>query len=93
MIDCYYFGAAHTTDNIVVWIPTEQILFAGCMAKSLNSQNLGNTADGDLKAYPETLRKVIAKFPDARIVIPGHGQYGGIEVLKHTLQLAEQYSK
>ncbi|MFA5327030.1 MAG: subclass B1 metallo-beta-lactamase [Prolixibacteraceae bacterium] len=90
MIDCYYFGAAHTTDNIVVWIPTEQILFAGCMAKSLNSQNLGNTADGDLKAYPETLRKVIAKFPDARIVIPGHGQYGGVEVLKHTLQLAEQ---
>lgn len=90
IIACYYFGAAHTTDNIVVWIPSEHILFAGCMAKSLNSQNLGNTADGDLKAYPETIRKVMAKFPDAQIVIPGHGPWGGVELLKHTLELAEQ---
>lgn len=89
LIDCYYLGAAHTTDNIVVWIPSEKILFAGCMAKSRNAKNLGNTADGDLKAYPETIRKVIAKFPDARIVIPGHGLWGGTELLKHTLELAE----
>lgn len=54
LIDCYYLGAAHTTDNIVAWIPSEKILFAGCMAKSRNAKNLGNTADGDLKAYPET---------------------------------------
>lgn len=90
LIECYYLGAAHTTDNIVVWIPSEQILFAGCMAKSLDSKNLGNTADGDLKAYPKTVRKVIAKFPDAQIVIPGHGPWGGVELLKHTLELAEQ---
>ena len=30
-IECYYPGAAHSTDNIVVWIPSEKILFAGCM--------------------------------------------------------------
>ena len=89
-IECYYFGAAHTTDNIVVWIPSEKILFAGCIAKSMSSQSLGNTADGDLKAYPKTVRKVIAKFPDVQIVIPGHGPWGGVELLKHTLELAEQ---
>ncbi len=90
LIDCYYFGAAHTADNIVVWIPSEKILFAGCMVKSIDSKNLGNTADGDLKAYPETLRKVIAKFPDAKIIIPGHGQWGGVELLKHTLEMASK---
>lgn len=90
LIDCYYLGAAHTTDNIVVWIPSEKILFAGCMVKSLDSRNLGNTADGDLKTYPETIRKVIAKFPDAKIVIPGHGQWGGVELLKHTLEMASE---
>ncbi|HPN22822.1 MAG TPA: subclass B1 metallo-beta-lactamase CfiA4, partial [Tenuifilaceae bacterium] len=47
---CYYLGAAHSMDNIVVWIPSEKILFAGCMTKSTNSTNLGNTVDGDLKA-------------------------------------------
>lgn len=31
-IQCYYLGAAHSMDNIVVWLPEEKILFAGCMA-------------------------------------------------------------
>lgn len=86
---CYYMGAAHSKDNIVVWIPSEKILFAGCMAKSINSINLGNTVDGDLKAYPITIKKVIEKFPNANIIIPGHGSFGGIEVLTHTLKLSK----
>jgi metallo-beta-lactamase class B len=86
LIECYYFGAAHTLDNIVVWIPSEQILFAGCMVKSLNS-DLGNTVDGDLIAYPKTIDKLIERFSKAKIVIPGHGQFGGIELIKHTKDL------
>lgn len=86
-IFCYYPGPAHTLDNIVVWIPSEKILFAGCMVKSLDSQNLGNTADGDLKSYPATLARLITKFPDAKIVIPGHGNPGGIELVIHTEEL------
>ena len=88
VIECYYLGPAHSTDNIVVWIPSEKILFAGCMAKSMGARNLGNTVDGDLKAYPATIKKVMDKFPDARIVIPGHGPFGGQELLRHTYQLA-----
>ena len=87
LIHCYYLGAAHTKDNIVVWIPSEQILFAGCMVKSMGSNDLGNTVDGDLKAYPITIDKLIDKLPNAKIVIPGHGQYGGIELIKHTKDL------
>lgn len=86
---CYFLGAAHTMDNIVVWIPSEKILFAGCMVKSIDSKNLGNTVDGDLKAYPTTIQKVIDKFPNAKIVIPGHGNFGGIELLTHTLKLSK----
>jgi len=86
-IKCYYLGAAHSLDNIVVWIPSERILFAGCMVKSLNSNDLGNTADGDLIVYPETIDKVISKFPDAKIVIPGHGQFGGMDLIRHTREL------
>jgi len=87
VIDCYYLGAAHSTDNIVIWIPSEQILFPGCMVKDIRSENLGNTADGDLTAYPKTLAKLIKKFPSAKIVIPGHGNYGGLELIKHTQEL------
>ncbi len=88
-IICYYLGTAHSLDNIVVWIPSEQILFPGCMVKSIDSNNLGNTTDGDLNAYPQTIQKLKAKFPDAKIVIPGHGACGGIELIEHTLKLAQ----
>jgi metallo-beta-lactamase class B len=83
----YYPGPAHATDNIAVWIPSEKILFAGCMVKSMDSKNLGNTADGDLKQYPETIKHLMTRFPQANIVIPGHGAYGGPELMTHTLEL------
>ncbi|MBI5541007.1 MAG: subclass B1 metallo-beta-lactamase [Bacteroidia bacterium] len=86
-IHCYYLGAAHSMDNIIVWIPSETILFAGCMIKSINSKDLGNVIDGDLVAYPLTIDRIISKFPNAKIVIPGHGQYGGVNLLTHTRKL------
>ncbi len=92
-IKCYYLGAAHSLDNIVVWIPSERILFAGCMVKSLNSANLGNTADGDLGAYPTTIDKLMSKFPTAKIVIPGHGQFGGLDLIKQTKELLNLQKK
>jgi len=86
-INCYYLGAGHSMDNIVVWIPSEKVLFPGCLVKEVNAKGLGNTVDGDLKAYPETIEKVLRKFPDAKFVIPGHGAFGGIELVRHTKKL------
>jgi metallo-beta-lactamase class B len=88
-IHCYYFGAAHTIDNIVVWIPSEQILFADCMIKELKAKDLGFTDDGDLTSYPKTLKKVKDKFSNAKIVIPGHGDFGGVDLIEHTIDLAK----
>jgi len=89
-IHCYFLGAAHSTDNVVVWIPSENILFPGCMVKSMNATNLGNTADGNLAEYPKTIQSVIKKFRGAKIVIPGHGDFGGPELLSHTLSLTQK---
>ncbi len=82
-----YLGAGHTTDNIVAWLPRQHILFGGCLVKPLDAQSLGNTSDGDLKAYPTTLRKLKAAYPNATIVVPGHGDSGGPELIDHTLKL------
>lgn len=89
-IYCRYLGAAHTIDNIVVWIPKEKILFADCMVKSINSRSLGFIGDGDQKAYPTTLKKVRELYSDAKIVIPGHGRFGGVELIDHTIELAKK---
>ena len=90
LICCYYLGAAHSMDNIVVWIPSEKILFPGCMVKSMEARDLGNTADGDLTAYHETIEKLTIKFPEAKIVVPGHGPFGGLELIRHTKELTSK---
>ncbi|QQS35906.1 MAG: subclass B1 metallo-beta-lactamase [Ignavibacteriales bacterium] len=86
-IICKYFGAAHAADNIIVWLPSEKVLFAGCMAKELSSKGLGNLSDADTKQWPVTIKTVFAEFPDAEYVIPGHGNTGSKELLEHTLHL------
>ena len=84
-IQCYYLGGGHSTDNIVVWIPSEKILFGGCMIKDIQTSSLGNTADAaPLKEWLKTVCAVEARFPDAKVVIPGHGEVGGLELVKHT---------
>jgi metallo-beta-lactamase class B len=90
-IFCYYPGAGHSTDNIVIWIPSEKILFGGCMVKDSYSNNLGNLSDAKVEEWPETIQKVIDRFPETNIVIPGHGRIGGKELLSHTKELLQQH--
>lgn len=86
----YYVGPGHTRDNIVTWLAREKILFAGCLVKALNWSHLGYLKEGDPEAYPDTIRRLIELFPDAAIVVPGHGESGDRELLDHTLKLAEK---
>ena len=87
-IEIFYPGAGHTEDNIVVWLPKSNILFGGCFVKSIKSKNLGNTEDASVKDWPASIQKVINKYPNIETVVPGHGQVGDINLLKHTEQLA-----
>ncbi len=82
----YYPGPAHSPDNIVSWLPDEQVLFGGCMVKSLQASK-GNLADADVASWPRTIATVQRKFPDATRVIPGHGPYGDRALLEYTIEL------
>lgn len=89
-VKCYYLGGAHTVDVIEIWLPTEDILFAGDALKDINSKSLGNIADADIKAWPITLKRIAKRFPETKIVIPGHGNIGGTDLIEHTLKLLEK---
>lgn len=82
-----YHGPAHSSDNIVAWVPSEKVLFAGCMVKEAKAKNIGNISDADLTEWPKTIDTLIRTYPDARIVIPGHGDFGGRELLYHTKEV------
>jgi metallo-beta-lactamase class B len=84
-----FHGAGHTPDSIVVWLPAERILFGGCLVKSASSKDLGSVADARLADWPATTKAVLEAYPDARLVIPGHGDPGDRQLLVHTLELAE----
>lgn len=86
---CRYFGEAHTRDNIVAWIPSEKILFGGCLVKTLGS-NKGNVADANEKEWSHTVAKVKDAFPKAKLVVPGHGKTGDTSVLGYTIRLFQQ---
>jgi metallo-beta-lactamase class B len=88
-IDCWYPGAGHSFDNITVWLPAEKILFGGCLIKSINSNGLGNLSDAVIPKWDISVKKVMEKYSDVKIVVPGHGNYGGIELLPHTIGLVE----
>jgi len=82
----YYLGEAHTLDNIITWIPSESTIFGGCMVKSMNAGK-GNLADANVEAWPGTIEKIKATCPAAKIVVPGHGDAGGRELLDYTITL------
>jgi glyoxylase-like metal-dependent hydrolase (beta-lactamase superfamily II) len=92
-IELFYPGPGHAPDNIVVWIPSDRLLFGGCLVKSADADNLGFTGDADLNRWPDTVRTVSGRYSSATVVVPGHGAPGDIHLLDHTLKLlAENHS-
>lgn len=89
---CHYLGEAHTKDGIVVWIPSEQILFGGNEIRSFNGW-VGNIGDASLDKWSETATRVKKEYSKAKIVIPGHGRHGGIELIDYTIKLYEKCKK
>lgn len=86
-IQTFYPGKGHAPDNILVWFENDKVLYGGCFIKSVESQNLGNLSDADLKAWPTSIRNVMNKFPDRKFVIPGHQDWTDKRSLEHTLEM------
>ncbi|WP_063865148.1 MULTISPECIES: subclass B1 metallo-beta-lactamase TMB-2 [Acinetobacter] len=91
-LEVYYPGGGHTIDNLVVWIPSSKILYGGCFIRSLEPSGLGYTGEAKIDQWPQSARNTISKYPEAKIVVPGHGKIGDFELLKHTKVLAEKAS-
>lgn len=89
-IDCRYFGAGHSFDNITVWISSKKILFGGCLIRSINTKGLGNLSDAVVSDWGKTVEQVLKKYPEIKTVIPGHGDFGGTELLFHTVELVKK---
>lgn len=81
-----FIGEGHTKDNIIAYFPYEDIMFGGCLIKE-NGAGKGNLEDANVNNWAETVEKLKLKYPQTKIVIPGHGDIGGIELLDYTIKL------
>jgi glyoxylase-like metal-dependent hydrolase (beta-lactamase superfamily II) len=86
MVQVYYPGPTHTLDNVVVYFPAQRVLFGGCMI--LAGDQLGNTADADMEAWPDSIR-TLDQF-EFDILVPGHGDRTDPGLIENTLTLLER---
>ncbi len=91
-IRCYFPGEGHTRDNIVVWLPQQRILHGGCLVKSVAVFGMGNLADANMTEWATSIRRLMTKFGNAAIVVPGHEDLSDTKALEHTLQLLAKYA-
>ena len=77
-VELFYPGAAHSTDNLVVYVPSANVLYGGCAVHELSSTSAGNVADADLAEWPTSVERIQKHYPEAEVVIPGHGLPGGL---------------
>jgi len=85
-IKLQFFGEGHTKDNVVGYYPAEQVLFGGCLIKELEASK-GYLGDANEKDWPGTVEKIKMQYPDVKVVVPGHGEYGNHALLDYTIQL------
>ncbi|WP_299432074.1 subclass B1 metallo-beta-lactamase [uncultured Maribacter sp.] len=81
-----FYGEGHTKDNVVSYIPEEQVLFGGCLIKTLNATK-GYLGDANENEWSATVAKIKKEKPEIKVVIPGHGKIGGTELLDYTISL------
>jgi metallo-beta-lactamase class B len=43
--------------------------------------------DANIAAWSATVEKIKAAYPDVKIVVPGHGQFGDSKLLDYTISL------
>jgi glyoxylase-like metal-dependent hydrolase (beta-lactamase superfamily II) len=87
-VEVFYPGPGHTVDNAVGFDPKTGVLFGGCMMRALETDNLGNTADAYVPNWAASVKRVAARYPDTKLVVPGHLSPGDAAIYAHTIKLA-----
>ena len=81
-----FVGEGHTVDNIVGYFPIDKTLFGGCLIKSIGAGK-GNLEDANIEEWSKTVSNIKVRYPNATLIVPGHGQYGDKGLLDYTIVL------
>lgn len=86
-IEIAYPGHGHAGDNLIVYVPSAKVLYGGCAVRGAEAKGLGNTRDADIKKWATSLAWAKATYPEAELVVPGHGKGADLSLIDRTLQM------
>lgn len=86
-VEIAYPGHGHAGDNLIVYVPSANVLYGGCAVRGAESRGLGNTSDANLKTWAESLAWAKATYPDTKLVVPGHGKGADLTLIDRTIQM------
>jgi len=89
-LELFYPGPGHSPDNIVVWLDSHKVLFGGCLVKNATTRHIGYLGNAEVDSWGASVEKMRARYPEAALIVPGHGQPGGWELVENTLALIAQ---
>lgn len=84
VVELLHYGPGHTSNDTLVWLPQEGILFCGDVAFPSSAPYL---LMGSALGSISVLEKILVLDP--KLVIPGHGAWGGIQMIHDTLEYLE----
>ena len=90
-VEISFIGEGHTYDNCIGYFADDNALFGGCLVKEFGAGK-GNLADANTLAWSNTIRSLQEKYPNVKIVIPGHGEHGDTSLLSYTINLFDKTS-
>ncbi len=78
-IDLYYFGAGHTSGDLVVVWPAKHVAYLGDLFPSKAAPVIDSANGGSGVAFPQTLARVLSEIKGVFRVVTGHEQGLGTE--------------
>ncbi|GLR16025.1 subclass B1 metallo-beta-lactamase [Portibacter lacus] len=81
-----FFGEGHTQDNIICYFPSEEVIFGGCLIKTLDASK-GYLGDANVDEWSNTVEAIKSKYRNVKVIVPGHGDPGNTDLLDYTIAL------
>jgi cyclase len=85
-VELHHLGPAHTTNDVVVWLPEQRLLFAGDLAFSGGQPFV---LEGSVAGFTAALAGMRALAPD--VLVPGHGPVRRGDEVGHLLDDLDAY--
>lgn len=77
-----YLGPAHTSGDLVILVPQSKLLVAGDLIFNRRIPYIDVDAGADVANWIAALDSLLAMQEEYSIVVPGHGEAGGAEIIQ-----------